>query len=79
MVSSSSPLKRVWPDYILENKVFTKTLLKLKIIETNVVVNAYVDIMIRSMHQACVLVIDGVEEHCSLLPVFEASCHSDID
>ena len=77
-MSSSSPLKGL-ADYILENKLFTKALVKLKIVETNVVVTAYFDIMIWSMDRACKLVINGVEEHCSLLPVFEASCHSDID
>ena len=78
-VSINSFLKGSGQITFLENKLFTKALLKLKIFEINVVVTAYVDIMIWSMDWACKLVIDGVEEHCSLLPVFEASCHLDID
>ena len=41
LVSSNSPLKRSGQTTFLENKLFTKVLLKLKIVEI-----AYVDIML---------------------------------
>ena len=77
-MSSNSPLKGSGKTTFLENN-FIETLSKLKFVETNVVVTAYVDIMTWSMVRACELVIDGVEEHCSLFHIFEASCYSDID
>ena len=67
-MSNNSPLKGSGQTTFLENN-FIETLSKLKFVETNIVVIAYIDIMIWSMVRACELVIDGVEEHCSLLPV----------
>ena len=77
-MSSNSPLKGHGQTTFLGNN-FIETLSKLQFVETNVVVTAYVDIMISSIDRAFELAIDGVEGHCPLLHAFEASCHFDID